>query len=335
MLQHPPARWSRDLRDRGVRPSAPVCPARGRSPRAAGTAEAWTSPAAAESTSDAEPGAGHDQVNRERPGARADVEALQGCAGLGHVEDVFGPSPVGQGERGPHALQQPVIGRGEAVLCPGGRGDGVIVIGVQGVPGRAVDRVPPPGREVSTEGVCGPGGGGDLATGQGQVPAAVVVAVGDVIRPSGRVLGHEVFIGPTQRVEGRVSQAPRGINACVRRGEAAPFVAERARREAARPSSTRSRAAASIRPGHPACMRVSTNRRCARSMAALCSCAAAAHVWCRGWRVTACGAWDVIAVTRVCLSAPSGGVPWPMRALRLNGRTSSSEGRAARACTDD
>jgi hypothetical protein len=263
------------------------------------------------------------------------VAECQGCAGLGRVEDGFGPSHVGQGERGPHALQQPVIGRGAAVLCPGGRGDGVIVIGVQGVPGRAVDRVPPPGRAVSTAGVSGPGGGGDLATGQGQGPAAMGVAVGDVIRPSGRVLGHEVFIGHTPRVEGRLQETHRGRKACVLRGEATPFVAERARIEAARPSSTRSRAAASIRPGHPACMRVSTNRLCARRMAALCSGAAAAHVWCRGWRVTACGAWAVIAVTRVGMSAPSGGVPWPMRAGRLHGRTSSSAGHAARAGTDD
>jgi hypothetical protein len=46
-------------------------------------------------------------------------------------------------------------------------------------------------------------------------------------------------------------------------------------------------------------------------------------------------AWEVIAVTRGCMSAPSGGVPWPMSAWRLNGRTSSSAGHAARAGTDD
>ena len=221
MLQHPPARGSRALRDRGGRPSAPVCPARGRSPRAAGPAAAGTSPAAAERPAGAEPGAGHDQVTRARPGARAAGEALQGCAGLGHVAAVVGPSHVGQGERGPPARQQPVIGRGAAVLCPGGRGGGVIVIGAQGVPGRAVERGPPPGREVIPEDVGGPGGGGDLATGLGQVPEAVGVAVGDVIRSSSCVRGHEVCIGHTQCVEGRWSQAPRGITACVLWGEAA------------------------------------------------------------------------------------------------------------------
>jgi hypothetical protein len=106
----------------------------------------------------AEPGAGHNQVDGERPRARADVQDFQAGAGLFHVEDVFRQPHFGQCELGQHALQQPVIVGREEVRFPSGGGDGAVVVGVQVVPGRVVDMVPPPGCEVITEVVFGPRG---------------------------------------------------------------------------------------------------------------------------------------------------------------------------------